>query len=244
MCRRQSRLRSPGSVPASAVAADDMYPSAPLTTIRGSLVAASQALYILGPEDLQLRRGRGLAAIHEMYRNLKNFYEGDRILPDLSTSEARSLEDQLVRIDRRMSQARAAGADSASFKLTEDVIPYAAGLVYGEEPAFSHAALRLWHQMSGDAHALGWPIMQRSTRSATAGRAAQRRNGTRIAGRYCGTIRALIPAAEKRVVALRSKVRGMLAGTEADPSNMLIHDRQGELQARQTSDIASGSRSQ
>lgn len=147
----------------TAIEAGQLYPSAHFTTIRGALVAASQALYILGPEDPQLRRSRGLAVIHESYRNLKNFHEGFRALTDLSSSENQRLEDQLKWINSRMSLARAAGADKAKLRLTDDVVPYAARLVYRSSPQMEHAVLSLWRQMSGDAHALGWPLKLRGT---------------------------------------------------------------------------------
>lgn len=147
----------------TAIEAGQLYPSAHFTTIRGALVAASQALYILGPTDSQLRRGRGLAVIHESYRNLKNFHEGFRTLPDLSESERRRLEEHLKWIGSRMSSAKATGADKAGFNLTQEVVPYAAKLVYGSSPRNEHAVLSLWRQMSGDAHALGWPMKLRGT---------------------------------------------------------------------------------
>ena len=145
------------------IEAGQLYPSAHFTTIRGALVAASQALYILGPEDSQTRRGRGLAVIHEAYRNLKNFHEGIRTQPDLSESEAQQLEDHLKWIGSRMGSAKAAGADKDGFNLTLHVVPYAANLVYGASSGREHAALSLWRQMSGDAHALGWPMKLRGT---------------------------------------------------------------------------------
>lgn len=147
----------------TAIEAGQLYPSAHFTTFRGALVAASQALYILGPEDSQARRGRGLAVIHEAYRNLKNFHEGIRTLPDLSESEAQQLEDHLKWIGSRMGSAKAAGADKDGFNLTLHVVPYAAKLVYGSSPRKEHAALSLWRQMSGDAHALGWSMKLRGT---------------------------------------------------------------------------------
>ena len=147
----------------TAIEAGQLYPSAHFTTIRGALVAASQALYILGPKDSRTRRGRGLAVIHESYRNLKNFHEGFRALPDLSVAETQRLEEHLDWLGLRMSSAKAAGADKAGLRLTDDVIPYAANLVYGSSPGKEHAVLSLWRQMSGDAHALGWPMKLRAT---------------------------------------------------------------------------------
>ena len=50
-----------------AIKAGQLYPSSHFTVLRGALVGASQAVWILAPEDRAVRRERGLTIVTEMY---------------------------------------------------------------------------------------------------------------------------------------------------------------------------------
>lgn len=147
----------------TAIKAGELYPSAHFTSLRGALVAASQALYILGPEEASVRRSRGLAVVVESYKRLRQFHSDSLSVPNLTDSESGMVQKQLSWLDTRIEGAVSAGADKAGINLTGTVIPYAAAFVYGKAPELEKSLNLQWRQMSGDAHALGWALILRAT---------------------------------------------------------------------------------
>jgi hypothetical protein len=147
----------------TSIKAGELYPSAHFTALRGALVAASQALYILGPDEASVRRSRGLAVAVEGYRRLRQFHADCLDIPDLSNPEREAVQNQLRWLDTRIQGAVAAGAQKGGINLTGEVIPYAAAYVYGSTPKLEHMLNLQWRQMSGDAHALGWALTLRAT---------------------------------------------------------------------------------
>lgn len=146
----------------TALEVGEVYTIAHFTTLRGALVAASQAVYILGPEEAEVRRQRGLAVIIESYTRLRQFHQYMLKMPGLPESEKQQMSDQVDWISTRIGMAREAGADQR-VNLTGGVIPYAAEIVYGKKPGLEHSVNILWRQMSGDAHALSWSLALKST---------------------------------------------------------------------------------
>lgn len=146
----------------TAIKAGELYPTAHFTTLRGALMAASQALYILGPDDPNIRRERGLAVIVESYHRLRQFHEECLRMPNLDEEDRQKIHQQLEWLDGRKVSAKAAGAQAQGINMTDNVIPYASSLVYGARPELQHSLMRLWRQMSGDAHALAWSKVLRA----------------------------------------------------------------------------------
>lgn len=146
----------------TAIKSGELYPSAHFTTLRGALVAASQAVYVLGPDEATSRRSRGLAVIVESYRRLRQFYGDCLSIPDLSNLERQAIQNQQRWLDGRIEGAIAAGYQKGGISLTGEVIPYAAAYVYGNTPELEHSLNLQWRQMSGDAHALGWAVTLRA----------------------------------------------------------------------------------
>lgn len=146
----------------TAIKAGELYPTAHFTTLRGALMAASQAVYILGPDDPSVRRERGLAVIVESYHRLRQFHVECLNMPDLGEDDRQKIHDHLIWLDTRKAGAKAAGAQAKGVNMSDDVIPYAGALVYGPRPDLQHSVMRLWRQMSGDAHALAWAKMLRA----------------------------------------------------------------------------------
>lgn len=146
----------------TAIKADELYPSAHFTTLRSALVAASQAVYILGPDASATRRGRGLTVIVESYKKLRQYHKECLNTPDLPDSDKDMVQQQLSWLDGRIDGARKAGAQNAALNLSDQVIPYAGSFVYGKKPELQHKVMLLWRQMSGDAHALAWALTLRA----------------------------------------------------------------------------------
>ncbi|WP_309070298.1 hypothetical protein [Arthrobacter sp.] len=145
----------------TAIKAREVYPIAHYTTLRGALLAGSQAVHILGPDDAEIRRGRGLVAIAESYKRSRQFHEETLKSPGLTGDEQRRVRAQMEWLTGRMEEARRAGGDE-SLNVSDAVIPYAAEVTYRTNADLQNEVNLLWRQMSGDAHALTWALAQRA----------------------------------------------------------------------------------
>ena len=145
----------------TAIKAGQLYPIAHFTTLRSALLAASQAVYILGPETSEVRRARGLAAIAESYKRSRQFHIDTLKYPDLTDSEVKKINSQIEWLSERLDQAREAGADK-SLNISDAVIPYVSKLVYGRDKTLELEVNLWWRRLSGDAHSLNWAMAQRT----------------------------------------------------------------------------------
>lgn len=138
--------------------AGQVYPSAHFTVLRGALVGAAQAVWILGPKKAEMRQQRGLTLIDEMYRQLQIFY-GDLAATALNPDEQAELAGQVTWCESRRLQV--ATARKASTKLNQtDVIRWSLRHRFPDAQRRDAGNL-LWRQMSADAHVLGWSVFQR-----------------------------------------------------------------------------------
>lgn len=143
-----------------AINADQIYPSSHFTVLRGALVGASQAVWILGPEDRGLRRERALTVIAEMYAQMGKYYRS-LDTTHLDDSDRAGLNDQQSWLEQRQTGVTEVRTSRASLNLTE-VIGIASEYVFADG-ASREAIRRLWREMSADAHVLGWSLFQRSS---------------------------------------------------------------------------------
>ena len=142
-----------------AIEAGQLYPSAHFTTLRGALVGAAQAVWILAPGDSATRRDRGLTVIAEMYTQLGKHYS-ELSGFDLSPEKRSELASQSRWLAERKEALAAVREKSASLNQT-------AMIHWALDYRFKDAERRedgrvLWRQMSGDAHVLGWGLFQRA----------------------------------------------------------------------------------
>lgn len=136
-----------------------LYPSAHFTVLRGALVGAAQAVWILAPDDSATRRNRGHAAIAHMYAELEKYYKA----MDRSVSvhiDRGALGAQLTWIAERRERLSEARESALALNQT-DFIGAALGAVYSDDDR-RVAGLALWKEMSSDAHVLGWSTLQRA----------------------------------------------------------------------------------
>lgn len=143
-----------------AINAKQLYPSSHFTVLRGALVGASQAVWILAPEDRALRRGRGLTVVNEMYMQLDKYY-GFLGGTQLEADERARLDDQRLWLNERRNDVASLRSTGATLKLT-DTIGAAADHVFTDTVS-REAVRRMWREMSADAHVLGWSLFQRTT---------------------------------------------------------------------------------
>lgn len=143
-----------------AIKARQLYSSSHFTVLRGALVGASQAVWILAPEDRDERRERGLTVLTEMYEQMGKYYrflEGTQLQAD----DRERLHDQQLWLGRRTAGVELVRKTKASLNLT-DVIGAAADHVFPDTTS-REAVRRMWREMSADAHVLGWSLLQRAT---------------------------------------------------------------------------------
>ena len=143
-----------------AIQAKQLYPSSHFTVLRGALVGASQAVWILAPEDRDVRRERGLTVLTEMYAQMDKYY-GFLDSTQLNTADRASLKDQQVWLSERRDDVASIRSTKATLNVTA-VIGVAADHVFADTT--SRDAVRgMWREMSADAHVLGWSLFQRTS---------------------------------------------------------------------------------
>lgn len=107
----------------TALRARQVYPSAHFTVLRGALVGASQAVWILAEEDAAERQERGLTLINEMYCQLHKYY-GEMATTNLSEEERKDLEGQKRWCADRLRQVEAVRRSRRKLNQT-DIINWA-----------------------------------------------------------------------------------------------------------------------
>ncbi|MHA6667494.1 hypothetical protein ACX3O0_01355 [Homoserinimonas sp. A447] len=142
-----------------AINAKQLYPSSHFTVLRGALVGASQAVWILGPPDRNLRRERGLTVLTEMYAQMDKYY-GFLESTQVEADDRTRLDDQRLWLSERRNDVASIRNTTATLKLTE-VIGAAADHAFTDTTS-REAVRRMWREMSADAHVLGWSLFQRT----------------------------------------------------------------------------------
>lgn len=143
-----------------AIKAQQLYPSSHFTVLRGALVGASQAVWVLESPDRNVRRERGLTVYAEMYVQLEKYYKFLGTT-QLEVDDRERLDDQKLWVKERQGDVALLRTSKAKLNST-DVIVAAADYAF-EDPTLRAVVRRLWHETSADAHALGWSLFQRST---------------------------------------------------------------------------------
>jgi hypothetical protein len=138
--------------------ARQVFPSAPLTTLRGALVGAAQAVWVLAPDDRETRRARGLCVIAEEYAQLKKFYvELEHLEPgSIPPSQWSWLNERTIALEA------ARGRHRPKLRQTP-MIAAALDAAFPDSHDKRVTGRLLWRQMSADAHVLGWGVAQRTT---------------------------------------------------------------------------------
>lgn len=140
--------------------AKQVYPTAHFTVLRGALVGAAQAVWVLCADDAAERRERGLTVVAEMYGQLRKYY-GQMRKVAFTEDELSTLESQITWCDTRIEDVAAARTGRADLNQTQ-IISDALDDVYEDEERRIAGKL-LWRELSADAHVLGWAVFQRST---------------------------------------------------------------------------------
>lgn len=142
-----------------AIEVGQLYPSAHFTLLRGALVGAAQAVWVLGPDERKMRQERGLTVLTEMQTQMGKYYRRLAYF-DLSENQRLELSAQQEWLATRIAEVATARIGKAALNLTDEVIPEALDLVFADT-ARRQAGRSLWALMSGDAHVLGWSTATR-----------------------------------------------------------------------------------
>jgi len=142
------------------------YNSAHFTTLRGAMVGASQAIWLLGPDESSVRRERLRVFAAEMHKQMRTHYGYlDRL--DLDEAERMELDAQIAWLDQRDLDVASLRTTAAKLSQTA-TIEWALDFTFAD-PALRHDGRLLWRQASADAHALVWSLVQRRHAAAPAG---------------------------------------------------------------------------
>lgn len=144
----------------TAIEARQVYPSAHFTVLRGALVGAAQAVWILAAEESADRQERGLTVIDEMYLQLQTYYR-ELATSHLTAEERTDLRGQVNWSEKRRLQVKEIRKTKSKLNQT-DIIKWALNHRFPDDQRRSAGRL-LWRQMSADAHVLGWSLFQRGS---------------------------------------------------------------------------------
>lgn len=142
-----------------AVEVGQLYPSAHFTLLRGGLVGAAQAVWVLSPAERATRQERGLTVLAEMHKQMRKYYGRVETFA-LSEQKRRQLAEQQSWLADRTEQLENVRTGRAALNLTDEVIPEALDHVFPDSSRRQDGRA-LWALMSADAHVLGWSTATR-----------------------------------------------------------------------------------
>ncbi|GAA2679525.1 MULTISPECIES: hypothetical protein [Actinosynnema] len=143
----------------------NIYNMSQYSAARTAIVGATQAVWILAPDDPATRRERGHTVITETYVQLRKYHE-------LTLRQARQLQlsqeaqdrvrEQIEWVRSREDAVRALRISKAELNGAAFIESAAPVIFPGDE--FRQAGLRRsWNVLSSDAHVLMWSLAMRST---------------------------------------------------------------------------------
>lgn len=140
------------------IEAGQQFPFATETLLRSAIVGGAQAVWLLSPDDAQVRRGRGRTIAHEGYvRHLQYLDELRKLAPQPHHGTERVHARVTQRLEELTALREAAG-ERGQLQPTA-MIEAAAAHVYG--PGNVTEARAIWRAGSGAAHGLQWPLFGR-----------------------------------------------------------------------------------
>lgn len=131
------------------------FPTAIYSVLRGALLGAAHARWLLLPDDPARRRERGLAIAQEWY--LRRIQWQEAFIPDREGEDLARCTATL----RRLKADRQAVTElwTEKFQLNAtDIIRESAAATFKND-SLTREVVREWRRLGGDAHALGWTFM-------------------------------------------------------------------------------------
>ena len=144
------------------------YNMSQYSAVRAAIVGATQAVWVLAPDESAARRERGYAVITDTYVQSRKYHElvfrqaTEMQLLQLTPQQEAELRDHIVWVNSREDAVRALRTDQAKLNVAAFIEAAAPVIFPGDE--FRQAGLRqAWNVLSSDAHVLSWSLAMRTT---------------------------------------------------------------------------------
>lgn len=132
------------------------FATATYSVLRGGLLGACQAAWLLGPVDAETRLERARLFGNEWYGNRIKWQEG--LTPDLSVDDAARSATQMNDLERDQETLAAKRKTKATFNSTAN-IEWVGKHYFPDKAPLQRSLMSQWRRLGGDAHALGWTLM-------------------------------------------------------------------------------------
>jgi hypothetical protein len=132
------------------------FATATYSVLRGALLGACQAAWLLGPEDAEVRRERARIFGGEWYSNRIRWQEG--LTPDLTVDDAARSAKQINRLESDQKALAAKRKTRATFNSTAN-IEWVGKRYFPDSAPLQRSLMSQWRRLGGDAHALGWTFL-------------------------------------------------------------------------------------
>ncbi len=135
-----------------------LFPLATDTLLRGALLGAAQAVWLLAPEDQATRLDFSRCAAAEMHRRHREWLSDLRKIPAEPHEGTEKVYAHVFKREGELQAKREAIGQARKFDST-NIIERAAAAAFG--PATATEARTVWRALSGAAHGLSWPMLGR-----------------------------------------------------------------------------------
>lgn len=132
------------------------FATATYSVMRGALLGACQAAWLLGPDDPEARRERARIFANEWYVNRIKWQEG--LTPDLTVDDAARSATQMNHLERDQKALAAKRKTKVKFNSTAN-IEWVGKHYFPDKAPLQRSLTSQWRRLGGDAHALGWTFM-------------------------------------------------------------------------------------
>lgn len=142
----------------ASVAPGKVFLTAPFSVARGALIAASQALWILGPEPAEVRQQRALSISIE-YLNQRIGYQMEQL--KLCSAEQKTLSERQIEELLIPMRDEAVKLTKKGYRYTDTAVIEAATRIRFTDNAENSVVTSnlIWRRLGGDAHSLGWQLL-------------------------------------------------------------------------------------
>lgn len=144
-------------------------PVAQFTLARAAQFAAARSVWILAPEEPEVRQKRALCVAYEDFRYLlydrQQLIEsalGRNLSADMKAellADPQRLVDQVKEIALSKLGFQLGGREGEKIPSDTDIVAYAAAFIDPEDGGSAAGLNHMWRANSGHAHGLGWPAL-------------------------------------------------------------------------------------
>ena len=137
------------------IEAHEIFPDVTGTLVRGALLGAAQAVWMLAPDDRDTRQVRSRVVAMEVLENHRKFLV-DLLSLSPGHADTKTVQDHVERRLSEITAKRNMNGETLGYKST-DIIEQAAEYVMGT--GTKAEARAEWRRFSGNAHGLPWALL-------------------------------------------------------------------------------------